>query len=142
VLSAQSRDHHSQELLPVFRIHMELLRVHHTQFGVGCLDAVHVLNSILQATHHHFSMCGHLGIAQDAKMSLSPWIHDQNLGSNFPNVHLAPKACDGSTWFFFNFEITNVSLGSSWSFFNNFLMPHLSALKASDWTRVKDWVGP
>uniref|UniRef100_A0A3Q2SR71 Uncharacterized protein n=1 Tax=Fundulus heteroclitus TaxID=8078 RepID=A0A3Q2SR71_FUNHE len=106
VLSAQGRDHHSQELL----IHMELLRVHNTQFGIGGLDVVQVLHSSFQSTHHSSSMLCHFGVTEDgsrggevaerSEMSLSPGIHNQEPDSRdtfqrLIHIHLSPQSCDG-----------------------------------------------
>uniref|UniRef100_A0A3Q3RMD6 Uncharacterized protein n=1 Tax=Mastacembelus armatus TaxID=205130 RepID=A0A3Q3RMD6_9TELE len=106
VLFAQGRGDHSQELLEVIRIHMELLRVHHAQIGVSVLDVVHVLHSLFQPTHHRLAMLGHFRVSQDGgiggqvpkccEVSLSPWIHNQNLGSNFTHVDLSPHIGDGA----------------------------------------------
>uniref|UniRef100_A0A668ATL5 Uncharacterized protein n=1 Tax=Myripristis murdjan TaxID=586833 RepID=A0A668ATL5_9TELE len=86
-MSAQSGDDHRQELLPVIRIHMQLLRVHHTQCFVGILDVVQVLHSSIQPSHHCLSMCGHLSVAHDGggagqiakqgEVPLSPGVHDE-----------------------------------------------------------------
>uniref|UniRef100_A0A3Q2E7R4 Uncharacterized protein n=1 Tax=Cyprinodon variegatus TaxID=28743 RepID=A0A3Q2E7R4_CYPVA len=102
VLFAQGSDHHSQELLPVIGIYMELLRVHNTQLGIGLLDVVQILHSCFQSTHHSFSMLSHFGISNDgsvggqvtkrSKMSLSPGVHNQNLGSDLPHIDLPPQS--------------------------------------------------
>uniref|UniRef100_A0A3Q1HH18 Uncharacterized protein n=1 Tax=Anabas testudineus TaxID=64144 RepID=A0A3Q1HH18_ANATE len=65
VLSAQGGDHHSQKLLPVVRIHMELLGVHHAQLGISVLDVVQVLHSTFQTTHDGLSVFAHLGVSSD-----------------------------------------------------------------------------
>uniref|UniRef100_A0A668ACV9 Uncharacterized protein n=1 Tax=Myripristis murdjan TaxID=586833 RepID=A0A668ACV9_9TELE len=105
-MSAQSGDDHRQELLPVIRIHMQLLRVHHTQCFVGILDVVQVLHSSIQPSHHCLSMCGHLSVAHDGggagqiakqgEVPLSPGVHDENLGSDFIHVDFSPQAHDGT----------------------------------------------
>uniref|UniRef100_A0A665V9B5 Uncharacterized protein n=1 Tax=Echeneis naucrates TaxID=173247 RepID=A0A665V9B5_ECHNA len=92
----------------VIRIHMQLLRVHHAQLGVGALDVVHVLHGIFQPTHHCLSMCGHFSVSHDGKVSLSPGVHNQKpekiqkntspgqgLGSNFTHIYLPPQGTDG-----------------------------------------------
>uniref|UniRef100_A0A665V8M8 Uncharacterized protein n=1 Tax=Echeneis naucrates TaxID=173247 RepID=A0A665V8M8_ECHNA len=92
----------------VIRIHMQLLRVHHAQLGVGALDVVHVLHGIFQPTHHCLSMCGHFRVSHDGKVSLSPGVHNQKpekiqkntspgqgLGSNFTHIYLPPQGTDG-----------------------------------------------
>lgn len=75
----------------VIGIHMQLLRVHDAQLGIGILDVVHVLHCSFQSTHHSFSMLSHFGISDNgsvggqvsegSKMSLSPGIHNQKPGS-------------------------------------------------------------
>uniref|UniRef100_A0A3Q2Q524 Uncharacterized protein n=1 Tax=Fundulus heteroclitus TaxID=8078 RepID=A0A3Q2Q524_FUNHE len=71
----------------VVGIHMELLRVHNTQFGIGSLDVVHVLHSNFKTTHDSFPMLRHFGICGDGcgggevakcgKVPLGPWKHNQ-----------------------------------------------------------------
>uniref|UniRef100_A0A8C6L535 Uncharacterized protein n=1 Tax=Nothobranchius furzeri TaxID=105023 RepID=A0A8C6L535_NOTFU len=90
----------------VIRIHMELLRVHHTQLGVGVLDVVHVLHSRLQSTHHCLSMVGHFGVSEDGggggevskgpKVSLTDWVPGQSLGSDLTHIDVRPQGGDGA----------------------------------------------
>uniref|UniRef100_A0A3B1IP17 Uncharacterized protein n=1 Tax=Astyanax mexicanus TaxID=7994 RepID=A0A3B1IP17_ASTMX len=104
MLSESGHDH-SQELLPIVGIHVDFLRVHHTQTSVGSLDVVHVLDGSLEPTHDHLAVMSHFGIALDGsgagqvtkggEVPLGPWIHDQNLRSDFIDTKLSPQATDG-----------------------------------------------
>uniref|UniRef100_A0A671UR41 Uncharacterized protein n=1 Tax=Sparus aurata TaxID=8175 RepID=A0A671UR41_SPAAU len=109
---AQGGDDHSQELLPVIRIHMDLLRVLLAQLGVSILDVVQVLHSSVQPTHHCLAVSGHLfvcddggvggNVAEACEVSLSPWVDDQkglpgqSLGSDLTHIDLPPQGYDGS----------------------------------------------
>uniref|UniRef100_A0A3P9D5J9 Uncharacterized protein n=1 Tax=Maylandia zebra TaxID=106582 RepID=A0A3P9D5J9_9CICH len=116
VLFAQGRDDHSEECLPghldirVIGIHVELLRVHSAQFGVGLLDVVQVLHSIFQTTHHGLSVLCHFGVSHNGsvggqvskffEVSLTPGAHNQKLpaeglGTDFPHIDFPPQAYDG-----------------------------------------------
>uniref|UniRef100_A0A3Q3B5I8 Uncharacterized protein n=1 Tax=Kryptolebias marmoratus TaxID=37003 RepID=A0A3Q3B5I8_KRYMA len=114
-MSAQGGGDHSQELLPVVGVHMELLGVHNTQVGVGVLDVVHVLHSGFQSTHHGLSVVGHLSVStnggiggevsETSEVSLGPGIHNQNadglpdqgLRSDLSHINLSPQAGDGTS---------------------------------------------
>lgn len=71
----------------VVGVHVDFLRVHHAQLGVGGLDVVHVLHSTVQAPHHCLAMLCYLRVCQNGggggqvaktcEVSLSPGIHNQ-----------------------------------------------------------------
>uniref|UniRef100_A0A3B4FGF4 Uncharacterized protein n=1 Tax=Pundamilia nyererei TaxID=303518 RepID=A0A3B4FGF4_9CICH len=94
----------------VIGIHVELLRVHSAQFGVGLLDVVQVLHSIFQTTHHGPSVLCHFGVSHNGsiggqvskgfEVSLTPGVHNQKLpaeglGTDFPHIDFSPQAYDG-----------------------------------------------
>uniref|UniRef100_A0A8B9HDU4 Uncharacterized protein n=1 Tax=Astyanax mexicanus TaxID=7994 RepID=A0A8B9HDU4_ASTMX len=100
--------HHFVTYSEVVGIHVDFLRVHHTQLGVGSLDVVHVLDGSLQSTHDHFAMMSHLGVSLDgsgagqvtkgSEVPLGPWSDDQksSLRSDFIDTDLSPQARDGT----------------------------------------------
>lgn len=49
----------------VVGIHMQFLRVHHTEWRIGGLDVVHVLDGSLQTSHHSPPVSCHLGVTHD-----------------------------------------------------------------------------
>lgn len=51
--------------LKIVWIHMQSLRVHHAQRGIGGLDVVHVLYGSLQTPHHGSTVSCHLGVTHD-----------------------------------------------------------------------------
>lgn len=55
----------STTYLEVVWIHMQFLRVHHTERGIGGLDVVHVLDGSLQTSHHSPPVSCHLGVTHD-----------------------------------------------------------------------------
>uniref|UniRef100_A0A8C5EDS5 Uncharacterized protein n=1 Tax=Gouania willdenowi TaxID=441366 RepID=A0A8C5EDS5_GOUWI len=77
-----SRCHCTWLYLEVTRVHLQFLRVQHAQLCICSLDVVHVLHSLLQGLHDHFSMSCYFGIGGDsssivevskaAKVPLSP----------------------------------------------------------------------
>uniref|UniRef100_A0A3P9D669 Uncharacterized protein n=1 Tax=Maylandia zebra TaxID=106582 RepID=A0A3P9D669_9CICH len=118
VLFAQGRDDHSEECLPghldirVIGIHVELLRVHSAQFGVGLSDVVQVLHSIFQTTHHGLPVLCHFGVSHNGsvggqvskffEVSLTPGAHNQKPGIRqetekmtiLIHINLSPQVCD------------------------------------------------
>uniref|UniRef100_A0A3B4C7H4 Uncharacterized protein n=1 Tax=Pygocentrus nattereri TaxID=42514 RepID=A0A3B4C7H4_PYGNA len=82
-----------QELLPsllhisVVGIHVQFLRVQHTELGVGGLDVVQVLHGSVQPTHDGLTVSSHFRVAHDSRgagevtkgreVPLSPGSHDQ-----------------------------------------------------------------
>uniref|UniRef100_A0A8C5EH18 Uncharacterized protein n=1 Tax=Gouania willdenowi TaxID=441366 RepID=A0A8C5EH18_GOUWI len=82
-----SRCHCTRLYLEVTRVHLQFLRVQHAQLCICSLDVVHVLHSLLQGLHDHFSMSCYFGIGGDsssivevskaAKVPLSPGVHNQ-----------------------------------------------------------------
>uniref|UniRef100_A0A8C5EER6 Uncharacterized protein n=1 Tax=Gouania willdenowi TaxID=441366 RepID=A0A8C5EER6_GOUWI len=81
------RCHCTRLYLEVTRVHLQFLRVQHAQLCICSLDVVHVLHSLLQGLHDHFSMSCYFGIGGDsssivevskaAKVPLSPGVHNQ-----------------------------------------------------------------
>lgn len=73
--------------LEVIRIHVQFLRVQHTQFSESDLNAVHVLHSFLQTTDYCQAVGCNLGVSNDGrgvvqvskvtKVPLGPWVHDK-----------------------------------------------------------------
>uniref|UniRef100_A0A8C6L9R5 Uncharacterized protein n=1 Tax=Nothobranchius furzeri TaxID=105023 RepID=A0A8C6L9R5_NOTFU len=68
-------------------VHVQFLRVQHTQVFVCVLDVIHVLHSSFQTSQDHLSMSGHFGIAfyrlsivevsKGTKIPLSPGVDDE-----------------------------------------------------------------
>ena len=78
----------STEIYPeVVGIHVQFLRMQHTELGVGGLDVVHVLHGSVQPTHDGLAVSSHFRVAHDSggagkvtkrsEVPLSPWSHDQ-----------------------------------------------------------------
>merc|ERR1719309_5330 len=71
----------------VVGIHVQFLRVQHTQLGIGCLDVVHVLHSPVHTVQDDFPVIRHHGISYDSssvikvskvsKIPLSPGVDNQ-----------------------------------------------------------------
>uniref|UniRef100_A0A3P9D504 Uncharacterized protein n=1 Tax=Maylandia zebra TaxID=106582 RepID=A0A3P9D504_9CICH len=94
----------------VIGIHVELLRVHSAQFGVGLSDVVQVLHSIFQTTHHGLPVLCHFGVSHNGsvggqvskffEVSLTPGAHNQKPGIRQETekitilipIHLSPQA--------------------------------------------------
>lgn len=55
----------AQTYLEVVGIHMQFLRVHHTECCKGGLDVIHVLDGSLQTSHHCPPVTCYLGVTHD-----------------------------------------------------------------------------
>uniref|UniRef100_A0A4W5K865 Uncharacterized protein n=1 Tax=Hucho hucho TaxID=62062 RepID=A0A4W5K865_9TELE len=101
VLSAKSGHNDSQELLEVVGIHVQCLRVHHTQCSIGVLDVIQVLHSSVQSVHHGLSVLGHGGVTHDGSgcgqvAEGAENVPGQGLWSDLIHADLSPQAYDGT----------------------------------------------
>uniref|UniRef100_A0A4W5PV82 Uncharacterized protein n=1 Tax=Hucho hucho TaxID=62062 RepID=A0A4W5PV82_9TELE len=82
----------------VVGVHVQFLRVHHTQCSIGVFDVIQVLHSSVQSVHHGPSVLGHGGVTHDgsgcgqvaegAEVPLSPRRHDQKSKNKYNRLPL------------------------------------------------------
>uniref|UniRef100_A0A3Q2Q5C9 Uncharacterized protein n=1 Tax=Fundulus heteroclitus TaxID=8078 RepID=A0A3Q2Q5C9_FUNHE len=68
---SQGGHHHEQLYVEVVGVHLQFLRVQHTQLFVRGLDVIHVLHSFLQTGEDNLPVSCHLGVPKAAKVPLN-----------------------------------------------------------------------